>query len=61
MSWMSEIAIMVEEAAALGVALTVGDFRRSGDHLLLDGMPTDEWFAMAYRNAPDRLEDNPCY
>lgn len=57
MSWMSEIAVMIETAAEYGITLEVGDFRRSGDMLLLDGMPADDWFGAMFETYPDRLEE----
>jgi len=63
MSWMGEIAIMIEDAATYGVLLEVGDFRRLNDRLIIDGMDADDWFrAMtdavdAAYLADDRLED----
>lgn len=56
MSWMSELHIMIAEAAELGVTLEVGDFRRLGDRLMIDGMDADEWFSLVITDA-DRLED----
>lgn len=54
MSWMSEISIIIETAAEFGVRLDVGDFRRSGDTLLLDGMPASEWLdAMTMDDDPE--------
>jgi hypothetical protein len=55
MSWMSEISIMIAEAAEHGVTLEVSDFHRDGDTLTIDGMDVDEWFALVIRD--DRLED----
>jgi hypothetical protein len=56
MSWMGEIAIMIEEAASVGVTLEVGDFRRLGNRLMIDGMDADDWFGAVIRDV-DRLED----
>jgi hypothetical protein len=55
MSWMGEIAIMIEEAASLGVTLDVGDFRRLGDRLMIDGMDANDWFTVVIR--PDTLTE----
>lgn len=59
MSWMGEIAIMITDAAEYGVALEVGDFRRLGDRLMIDGMDADEWFSLVITedDTSDRLED----
>jgi hypothetical protein len=61
MSWMSEIATMIESAAEYGVTLEVGDFRRSGNTLLLDGMPADQWMDAMFEGAesffPDTLSE----
>lgn len=46
MSWMSDISIMIEEAATVGATLTVADFRRLGDRLVIDGIDADEWFEL---------------
>lgn len=60
MSWMSEIAIMIESAAEFGIRLDVSDFRRSGRTLLLDGMPASQWFDAMTEGEfvpVDRIED----
>lgn len=59
MSWMSEIAIMVQEAAEYGVKIELSDFTREGNRLMIDGMDADEWFDAVIRDADthDRLED----
>lgn len=44
MSWMSEVAIMIEDARAFGVNLELSDFGRDGDTLTIDGMAADDWF-----------------
>jgi hypothetical protein len=57
---MSEIATMIESAAEFGVRLELSDFRRSGNTLLLDGMPADQWFEAMFtddESPVDRLED----
>lgn len=59
MSWMSEIAIMIQEAAEVGVKIELSDFTREGNELKIDGMPADEWFDAVIRDQAthDRLED----
>jgi hypothetical protein len=56
MSWMGEIAVIIEQASEYGVVLDLGDFRRLNDRLMIDGMDADDWLS-AMTNGYDRLED----
>lgn len=51
MSWMSEVAIMIDEARAYGVSLDVSDFGRDGDALTIDGMDADQWFTQVVHDS----------
>jgi hypothetical protein len=43
MSYMKEVALLIEWAAAHGVTLEVNDFRTIDGQLTIDGMPAGEW------------------
>ena len=58
MSWMSEISIMIETARAFGVTLEMGDFRRMGDRLTIDGMDADDWLSAMTFGADDVFESS---
>jgi hypothetical protein len=60
MSWMKEVAAIIEQASLAGVELTLDDFSREGDQLTIDGMPVDEWLSMVHEIGivpVDRMED----
>ena len=59
MSWMGEIAIMIQEASEVGVKIELSDFTRVGNDLYIDGMIADDWFEAVIRDTDthDRLED----
>lgn len=52
MSWMSEVAILIEEAAQGGVTLELDDFGRKGNTLTIRGIPVDVWFQKEFEITP---------
>lgn len=62
MSWMSEIVITIQDAAELGISLELSDFRTLNNRLMIDGMDSDDWFAMviAQQDAHDTLTNDHC-
>ena len=63
MSWMSEIAITIQDAAELGISLQLSDFKvLNGHRLMIEGMDSDDWFAMviAQQDAHDTLTHDWC-
>lgn len=63
MSWMKEVAILIEDAAVYGVSLELSDFRTLNDRLMINGLDADDWFRQmteavdAAYLADDRLEE----
>lgn len=54
---MSEIAIMIQDAAEQGVKLELSDFGRDEQgRLTINNIDSELWFAVLY-TAPDRLEE----
>lgn len=57
MSYMKEVATIIEEAAARGVSLDLDDFANVGGVLMIDDMPADEWVSLMCECGPDTLAD----
>lgn len=53
-SYMKEVALMIEFAAAHGVTLTVQDFRTIDGELTIDGMPADQWLDAMVTDCEER-------
>ena len=62
MSYMSEISIMIQDAAELGISLELSDFRTLNRRLMIDGMDSNDWFDMviAQQDAHDTLTQDHC-
>lgn len=57
MSWMGEVAIMIQDAAEQGVKIELSDFGKDDQgRLTINDVDADLWFAILY-TVPDRLED----
>lgn len=57
MSWMSEIAVMIEQAAEYEITLELSDFRRLNNRLMIDGMDADDWFDAMILGFEDTLQE----